>query len=96
MIKKAIRTAVITVRKIFLIPLKLYQKVLSPMKSAPSCRFTPTCSQYAVEAVMEWGIVIGTVLATWRVIRCNPFSEGGRDEVPKVPEAIAAFFKPKP
>ena len=96
MIKKGIRTAIIAVRKTFLIPLKLYQRYISPMKGVPSCRFTPTCSQYAVEAVMEWGIIIGAILALWRIIRCNPFSKGGNDPVPAVPEPISAFLKPKP
>jgi len=85
MIKTAIRAAILAVRKIYILPIKLYRKFLSPGKGMPTCRFTPTCSQYAMEAVMEWGIVIGTVLALWRLIRCNPFSKGGYDPVPKLP-----------
>lgn len=68
---------------VWIFPIKLYRRFISPLKPTPSCRFTPTCSSYAVEAVREWGIVVGTVLAVWRVIRCNPFSEGGYDPVPK-------------
>lgn len=85
MIKKAIHAAIIAVRKTILIPVKLYQRYISPLKGASSCRFTPTCSQYAIDAVMEWGIIIGPILALWRIIRCNPFSKGGRDEVPRKP-----------
>ena len=53
------------------------------MKAAPTCRFTPTCSEYALEAVEEWGVLIGLFLATRRVLRCNPFCRGGYDPVPK-------------
>ena len=61
---------------------KLYRKFISPLKK-PCCRFTPTCSQYAIEAFEEWGAVVGTGLAIWRVLRCNPFGKGGYDPVPK-------------
>lgn len=67
----------------WLLPVKIYQKFISPLKPTPCCRFTPTCSRYAIEAVREWGLVLGTLLALWRVIRCNPFSAGGDDPVPK-------------
>ena len=70
---------------IVLFPIRLYRKYLSPLKP-PCCRFTPTCSAYAVNAVREWGIVIGLALAAWRVLRCNPFSRGGYDPVPKRPK----------
>jgi len=49
----------------------------------PCCRFTPTCSQYAIEAFEEWGAVVGLGLTLWRIIRCNPFCKGGYDPVPK-------------
>ncbi len=62
--------------------IRLYQKYLSPAKGAPSCRFTPTCSEYAVQALTEWGFIVGTALAVWRILRCNPFSKGGHDPVP--------------
>ncbi|MBP5245867.1 MAG: membrane protein insertion efficiency factor YidD [Clostridia bacterium] len=65
---------------IFLI--KVYQKLLSPLKRNPSCRFYPTCSQYAIEAYKVHGFFVGTALAVWRVLRCNPFSKGGYDPVP--------------
>lgn len=73
------------IREAFLAPVKLYRKYLSPLKSTPTCRFTPSCSQYAIDAVREWGIVLGTVLTLFRLIRCNPFSKGGDDPVPRNP-----------
>lgn len=62
--------------------IKLYRKYISPYKK-PCCRFTPSCSQYAVEAFSEWGAVCGMGLTVWRVLRCNPFGKGGYDPVPK-------------
>ncbi len=76
------------IRKAYLFPVMLYRKYISGAKPAPSCRFRPTCSAYAIDAVMEWGIVIGTLLAVIRIIRCNPFSKGGYDPVP----SREAFF----
>jgi len=70
-------------RKIFLLPVYLYRRFLSPAKAVPSCRFTPTCSQYCIDAVTEWGILIGSVLTVWRILRCNPWNKGGFDPVPK-------------
>lgn len=62
---------------------KLYQKFISPLKRTPCCRFTPTCSQYAIEAFREWGLICGLGLTIWRILRCNPFGKGGYDPVPK-------------
>lgn len=67
---------------IWLAPVMFYRRVLSPMKRAPSCRYLPTCSEYAVEAVKTRGIVVGTALAVWRVLRCNPLFHAGHDPVP--------------
>ena len=64
-------------------PVRLYQRFLSPLKPQPTCRFSPTCSRYCIEAIEEWGIVIGLALTVWRVLRCNPFGRGGYDPVPK-------------
>ena len=61
-------------------PIVLYQRVISPALPR-RCRYEPTCSSYAVEALREFGILRGLVLATWRVLRCNPFSHGGHDPV---------------
>ena len=65
-----------------LLPVVVYRRVVSPMKRAPSCRFLPTCSEYAMEAVQSRGVVVGSALATWRVLRCNPLCRGGYDPVP--------------
>ncbi|MBQ3726055.1 MAG: membrane protein insertion efficiency factor YidD [Selenomonadaceae bacterium] len=63
----------------FLIALiKFYQRYLSPLK-APCCRFVPTCSTYAVDALKKYGWARGSLLALWRILRCNPFSKGGYD-----------------
>lgn len=61
---------------------KLYRKLISPLKR-PCCRFTPTCSQYAIEAFSEWGFIRGLGLTIWRILRCNPFCRGGSDPVTK-------------
>lgn len=74
------------IEEIFLFPVKLYRKYFSSLKQNPTCRFDPTCSEYALIAVREWGIIIGFVLAVIRIIRCNPFSRGGYDPVPKKKE----------
>ena len=66
----------------FVFLIKLYKKFISPHLK-PSCRFTPSCSTYAIGALEEWGPIVGLALAVWRVLRCNPFSKGGYDPVPK-------------
>ncbi len=75
------RVPVLSLPFIFL--LRLYRKYVSPCKRSPTCRFSPTCSQYAIEALTEWGVVIGSCMSLWRLLRCNPFSKGGYDPVPK-------------
>ncbi len=70
---------------VFSLPIRFYRRFLSPLKPVPCCRFTPTCSQYALEALEEWGVVCGTALALWRILRCNPFCRGGYDPVPLGP-----------
>jgi putative membrane protein insertion efficiency factor len=67
---------------VVLLPVMFYRRVLSPMKRAPSCKYLPTCSEYAVEAVKTRGVIVGGALAVWRVLRCNPFARGGCDPVP--------------
>ena len=59
----------------------LYRKFISPIKP-PCCRFTPTCSAYAIEAFRKRGFFAGLILTVWRILRCNPFSKGGYDPVP--------------
>ena len=61
--------------------LRGYKRVLSPMLP-PACRYVPTCSEYAVEAIERYGALRGSALATWRVLRCHPFVRGGYDPVP--------------
>jgi putative membrane protein insertion efficiency factor len=61
-------------------PIRLYQRWISPA-FAPRCRYYPTCSAYAVEATRELGPIRGLILAGWRLLRCNPFSHGGIDEL---------------
>lgn len=64
------------------LPIRFYRAVISPIKRTPSCRFTPTCSRYALEALAEWGAIRGSALAIWRILRCNPFGGFGYDPVP--------------
>lgn len=64
----------------FLVLIRAYQLVISPILP-PSCRFYPTCSEYAYEAIAKYGIIKGGRMAIWRVLRCNPFNPGGYDPV---------------
>lgn len=68
-------------KKILIFIIKFYRKYLSLLKST-KCPYTPTCSQYGLEAVEKYGAVKGGAMAAWRIIRCNPFSKGGYDPVP--------------
>lgn len=70
------------VKTALLATLRVYKRYLSPTQAA-SCRFVPTCSDYAAEAIARHGAVYGTVLSSWRLLRCNPFSRGGLDLVPQ-------------
>ena len=65
---------------LLIVPIRLYQRLVSPA-IGPRCRYYPTCSSYAVEAIRELGPVRGAILAAWRLLRCNPFSSGGFDEI---------------
>jgi putative membrane protein insertion efficiency factor len=69
-----------TVRAIVIAPIRLYQRVLSPV-IPKRCKYYPSCSEYAAGAVRQYGIVRGLVLAGWRLLRCNPLSDGGLDFV---------------
>jgi putative membrane protein insertion efficiency factor len=66
-----------------LLPVHVYRVALSPLKRGPSCRFLPTCSEYAITAVKQRGILVGVALAAWRILRCNPFCAAGYDPVPE-------------
>lgn len=67
--------------KILILPIRFYQLAISP-HTPPSCRFTPTCSQYAIEALRKHGPLKGLGLAIWRILRCNPWGGSGYDPVP--------------
>jgi putative membrane protein insertion efficiency factor len=81
--RRAIREAAVA-------PLLVYQRVISPALGQ-RCRFEPSCSRYAVQAVREYGILRGFVLAAWRLGRCHPFSRGGFD-----PLAAQRLFRSHP
>jgi putative membrane protein insertion efficiency factor len=76
-------------REIVIAPIRVYQRVISPLLPR-RCKYHPTCSAYAVDAVREFGILRGLVLAGWRLLRCNPWSHGGYDPV----EAQRLFATP--
>jgi putative membrane protein insertion efficiency factor len=65
---------------VLIAPIRVYQRFISPA-FAPRCRYYPTCSEYAAQAIRELGPVRGSILAGWRLLRCNPFSDGGVDEI---------------
>lgn len=67
-------------RSVALAPLILYSRLISPALPR-RCRYEPTCSAYAIQAVKRFGVLRGAVLAAWRLLRCNPFSDGGYDPV---------------
>jgi len=67
-------------RRVAVAPVLAYQRLISPLLPR-RCKYEPTCSRYAVEAVRELGVVRGLVLAGWRLLRCNPWSHGGYDPV---------------
>ncbi len=73
-----------------LAPVRFYQRFISPALP-PTCRYYPSCSNYAVTAVQVHGPLKGIVLAGWRLLRCNPWSKGGVDHVPDV-----GHWKPEP
>ncbi len=63
--------------------IRFYRRYLSRLKPVPTCRFTPTCSAYALEAYEKRGFFAGFLLSTWRILRCSPLSPGGPDPVPE-------------
>jgi uncharacterized protein len=78
-------------RRIVLAPVRGYQRLISPALPR-RCKYHPTCSAYAVQAIDSYGILRGAVLAAWRLLRCNPFSHGGYDPV----SAQTVFRAPLP
>ena len=77
------------VRLIVLVPLRIYQRLISPALGS-RCRYYPSCSEYAAQAIERFGILRGLVLAGWRPLRCNPWSHGGFD-----PVDAQRLFRPK-
>jgi putative membrane protein insertion efficiency factor len=71
---------VTALRAVVIAPIRVYQKAISPALGN-RCRYYPSCSQYAVQAIRSYGILRGLVLAAWRLLRCNPWSHGGLDPV---------------
>ncbi len=79
------------VRAIVLAPLRAYRRFVSPLLPQ-RCKYAPSCSAYALQAIEDFGILRGLVLAGWRLLRCNPWSHGGHDPV----EAQRLFSRPAP
>ncbi|MHB8693703.1 MAG: membrane protein insertion efficiency factor YidD [Solirubrobacteraceae bacterium] len=77
------------VRKVLVAPIRAYQRLISPLFGS-RCRYYPSCSEYAVQAIERFGILRGLVLAGWRLLRCNPWSAGGVD-----PVEDQRLFKPR-
>ena len=77
-------------RRLFLLPVTLYRRFMSPLLPA-RCKYHPSCSAYAVEAVRTYGVLRGAVLTGWRLLRCNPLSDGGLD-----PVASQRLFRRRP
>ena len=69
-------------KKICIKMIRFYPKYISPLKPYGTCKYYPTCSNYAIEAYQKYGFFKGTALTVWRILRCNPFSKGGYDPVP--------------
>lgn len=69
-------------KRVLIFFINLYRKYISPLKP-PCCRFTPTCSAYCIEALQKRGLIVGSILGVWRILRCNPFCRGGYDPVPE-------------
>lgn len=70
--------------RLFMAAIRFYQRFLSPLKRVPTCRYLPTCSSYALEAIQRRGVARGTLMALWRILRCNPLFPGGFDPVEPV------------
>ena len=66
-------------KKLLIKSIEFYRKYLSPLKRYPTCRFIPTCSEYALQAIKKYGAVKGSYLAVRRILKCHPFHKGGYD-----------------
>ena len=69
-------------KTLFIGMIRFYQRRISPLFPA-ACRYSPTCSEYAVQAITRFGVIKGGALAVWRILRCNPFGGHGYDPVPE-------------
>ena len=76
-------------RLLAVLPIRVYQRLLSPLVGQ-RCKYYPSCSEYAAQAIQRYGILRGLVLAGWRLLRCNPWSRGGFDPVEE-----QRVFKPR-
>ncbi len=81
-------------KRVLIWSIRGYQRLISPL-IPPSCRFTPTCSQYAAEAIDRFGSVRGSYLATLRICRCHPFHPGGYDPVPELQRQESSKVDPE-
>jgi uncharacterized protein len=68
------------IRQLVILPIRLYQRLIGPA-FGPRCKYYPSCSEYAAQAIERFGILRGLILAGWRLLRCNPWSHGGFDPV---------------
>lgn len=80
-VARGLRSVVRVPRRLLVLLIRGYQRFLSPL-TPPTCRFYPSCSAYAVIALERHGVIRGTRLAVWRILRCNPWNPGGIDDVP--------------
>lgn len=77
----AVRAVKTAPRSVLIFAIRGYQSVISPL-TGPTCKYYPSCSHYGIEAVQRHGAFTGSALAAWRILRCNPWSNGGVDDVP--------------
>lgn len=73
------------IKKLFTLPIRFYQLAISPLLPS-SCRYYPTCSQYMIDAIVEWGVIRGIAMGLKRISRCHPWGSHGHDPVPKNPK----------
>jgi hypothetical protein len=81
-------------KTVVLLLLRGYKRALSPL-FLPACRYVPSCSEYAMEAVDRYGVARGSLMAVWRVLRCHPLAKGGLDPVVKQEMVKLKVAKPK-
>ncbi|MGO1495920.1 membrane protein insertion efficiency factor YidD [Agrococcus casei] len=76
------RTVLLLPRNACVAVLLVYRKLISPIYG-DVCRYYPSCSRYTLEAIQQWGVIRGVGLGAWRILRCNPWSAGGVDDIPE-------------